>query len=221
MKTNKILKTILVITVLSLSVYYGLTLNKVNIANKDEIIETSGNGFGQSLGIVLIIENERDGEIIYRMEKDDDLALRNLAGFTHYMIKGSEDEISNSYRITTGASVPIDLDDSSHNILCLKATMYVGIGTTAPTYEDWKLETETYEDYTEAIGYSVNGLQMNATYVTTFNIDDTYAITEAGFSINFYYNAVYMDFLVFRDVFSAINVVSGDLLTVKYVVMFN
>jgi len=220
MKTENILKTILVITILSSTVYYGLTLNSVNVINEDEIIETSGNGFGQSLNMVLIIENERNGEIIYRMEKDDDLALKNLAGFMHFIIKGTDVENSLGYLITTGASYTLLLDSSSYYLAGSQSAIRIGTGTTGATYNDYKLETERYCDRTEAVGYSVNGLQMNATYVSTFNIDGTYAITEAGFSAGIYPGSL-KEALWFRDVFNAINVISGDLLTVKYVVMFN
>lgn len=219
MKTNKILKTILVITALSLSMYYGLTLNNVNIIDENETIETSGNGLGQSLNIILIIENERDGEIIYRLEKDDDLALKSLAGFMHFITKGADVEESTLYSISTGLGSPFSY--STTRVFTRKeAEIHIGTGTTAPTYDDWSLETKIYEDNIEALGYSVDGLQMNATYFVTFNIDDTYAITECGFQMAFFHS-VLRPFMIFRDVFSAINVISGDLLTVKYVIMFN
>jgi len=219
MKTENLIKTLLVITVLSLSVYYGLTLNNVNIIDEPEIRETSGKGFGQSLNIVLIIEQERNGELIYRMEKDDDLATRSLAGLIHLMIRGSDAEPSYGYKLIGGAQEAYTIDQFGKYISQYKSNVYIGTGTTAPTYLDYKLETSVYDDETEAIAYSVDGLQMNATYYTTFNIVNTYAITEAGYA--FYGSDEASYFMIFRDVFSAINVVSGDLLTVKYVVMFN
>ena len=221
MKTNKILKTIFIITFLSISIYYGLTINNKDAPNIHEIKETSGNGFGQSLNIVLIIENERNGEVISRMEKNDDLALRNLAGLMHYIMKGSDVEPSTAYKLTDGSSFALDLDDSSSDyIMNLYTAMHIGTGITAADYEDYKLETSVYNDRIEALGYSVAGLQMNATFVTTFNIDNTHAITEAGFTF-YTKNGGNNHCMLFRDVFSAINVISGDLLTVKYVIMFN
>lgn len=219
MKTQKSLKTILLITILSLSIYCGLTLNNVDVVVEDELIEKSGNGFGQSLNIVLVIENERNGEIIYRMEKDDDLALRSLAGLIHMMLRGSDAELSYGYKLVGGGIQQYYIDQMAKYIMKTKSSMYVGTGTTAPTYEDYNLETQIYVDEVEALGYSVSGLQMNATFVTTFNILNTYAITEAGFT--FWANIENSHFMVFRDVFSAVNVVSGDLLTVKYIIMFN
>jgi len=215
MKTHKILKSIFLITALSLSIYYGLTLNKINIIEENEIIETSGNGYAQSMGVMLIIENERNGEILYRMEKEDDLILRSVAGIFHFMLKGNDAESSYLYKITTGASYSMV---NNYGFGEPKSTIRIGTGTTPPAYEDWKLETEVYSDEIEAIGYTVSGLEMNATSLATFNILDTHAITEAGISVNYY---TLFDCLLFRDVFSAINVIPGDILTVKYIVMWN
>ena len=220
MKTNKAIKSIFVIIILSLTVYGILIENNNDIIVEDEIIETSGYGHGQSIGVILIIEHERNGEIIYRMTKDDDLTLRNVAGIMHFIIKGVEIENSLGYKITTGAQFTLDIDSTVDYIHAYMAEMHIGTGTTAPTYEDYKLETSIYNEQTEAIGYSVSSLQMNATYVVTFNIDNTYAITEAGF-VGRVVNGGTNEIMLFRDVFSAINVISGDLLTVKYVVMFN
>jgi len=215
MKTKKMVNGFFAILVLSLTVYGGLIKYNNSIMVEDELIETSGNGFGQSMGVMLIIENERNGEIIYRMEKEDDLILRNMAGCFHGMLKGQDVETSTIYKMSNGASYTLSF---SYGFNSDRSRIRIGTGTTAPTYEDWKLETEIYGDKVEAIGYSVSSLEMNATSITTFNILDTYAITEAGLS--FYYHTI-DDFLMYRDVFDAIKVVSGDLLTVKYILMFN
>ena len=215
MKTNKMLKSVLAITVLSLIIYSGLTEYNKKIIIENDAIETSGNGFGHSVNVLLIIENERNGEIIYRMEKNDDLALRSFAGLIHYMIKGTDTQNSYYYRIDTGASTVINLEEFIER-LEKDVSIYIGTGTTAPAYEDWRLEALVYSDRVEAIGYSYSVLKMNATLVSTFNILNTYAITECGLDLDIRYNA-----LVFRDVFGAINVISGDVLTVKYIIMFN
>jgi len=219
MKTNKIIKSVFAILLLSLTVYGGLIEHRNSIIIEEELIETSDNGFSQSMGIVLIIENERNGEIIYRMEKEDDLSLRSLAGIIHFIIKGSDLEASYVYDDETGSSTSLHLSQT-HYLYKDYAEICIGTGTTAPTYEDYKLETKRYGDRVEAIGYSVDSLQMNATFVTTFNIDNTYAITEAGL-INEVKSYSQVGFTIFRDVFNSINVESGDLLTVKYVIMFN
>jgi len=219
MKTNKTLKSIFIILALSLTIYGGLIKDNENIIFEQGLIEKSGNGFGQSMGVILIIENEREGELIYRMEKEDDLALRSLAGLIHLMLRGTDTELSYGYKLVGGAQQQYYIDQTTKYIMKSKAMMFIGTGTTASTYEDYSLEVVRYSDGVEAIGYSVNSLQMNATYVTTFNIQDTYAITEAGFT--FWGDTENSHFMIFRDVFGAINVVSGDLLTVKYIIMFN
>ncbi len=219
MKAKYLVASMLGIVILSLAVYSTLhSVNDIIITNVDDEVKTRGNGFGQSMGIVLVIEHERDGELISRMVKDDDLAIRNLAGLFHLLIKGSDAEISHYYVEAGGAerdfTATTDFDRDG-------ALIRIGTGTTAADYMDYSLETAVMTgELIEAIGYSVSGLEMNATIVSTFNIDNTYAITEAALDC-----ADWVGFsqalVLFRDVFSPINVISGDIITVKYILMFN
>jgi len=207
MNTKKILCLMGIITLLSTGLFYVLKYEN----DKQIIEEKSGNGITQSTNVVLIIEQYRENELIYRMEKDDDLILRNIAGMFHQMIKGTDIEVSYVYKLTDGGALVVSASTIANS------RIRIGTGTTTPAYADWKLETQVYVDEVEALMYSYSGLKMNATFYTTFNIVASYAITEAGLSASI---SGY-DSLVFRDTFSAINVISGDVLTVKYVMMFN
>lgn len=220
MKAKYLVASMLGIVILSLAVYSTLhSVSEINITNIDEPKTSNEDGFGSSIGVVLVIENERNGEIVHRMVKDDDLSLRSMAGLWLTMIKGTDVEVADVYRITDGVQTGILLHTSYH-INPLNSMIRIGTGTTGATYIDWKLETEVYTDKVEAIGYSVAGLEMNCTFTATFNILGSYAITEAGVS-TIYDAFSNTEFLIFRDTFSAINVISGDILTVEYIIMFN
>jgi len=194
---------------LSTGIFYCLKIEDEK--RIQSIKETSGDGVSQSFNVVLIIEHYRESNLIYRLEKDDDLILRNVAGMFHYAIKGTDAETSYYYKLADGSLGSVGGVTSS------LAQIRIGTGTTTPAYADWKLQTQVYADKIEELVYSDSVLEMNATFYTTFNIVSSYAITEAGLSSGLAPH----DYLLFRDTFTAINVISGDLLTVKYVVMFN
>ena len=221
MKAKYLVASMLGIVILSLAVYSTLnSVSNISIISVDEPNTSGGSGYGSTVGVALLIENERDGEIIHTMYKDNDLVLRNVAGIMHYMMKGVDAENSLGYEMTTGTQFTLRFDTSSNYLYPSQSKMYIGSGSTAPTYSDYKLETVEYEDFNEAIGYSVAGLQMNATFVTTFTITGSHAIREAGYGT---YHTITPAgwFLLFRDVFPVINVISGDILTVSYILMFN
>ena len=172
------------------------------------------------MGVTLVIENERNGKVIQRIVKDDDLCLSSLAGFWHNMIKGNDGEESFVLDETTGASKGVVMQGATYYMLPVLSSIKIGTGTTAPAYANYKLETEVYTDNVEAVGYSVSSMELNTTLVATFNIVNTHAITEAGMTMSIK-QFVTTEFMIFRDVFSAINVISGDIVTVKYIITFN
>jgi len=220
MKSKYIVASVLGIVILSLAVYSTLhSVNNIIINVSDETITSGNAGISQSIGVLLEVTNERDGEIIHRVVKDDDLVLRNMAGIMHFMLKGTDVEASIAYKISNGAPVTLDLNFGGDKIESDMAKMYIGTGSTAPIVTNYKLEVPVLEDYVEGIAYQVAGLQMNASFVTTFNIDGTYALREAGLAT--YINGGNNPFLIFRDVYGVINVIAGDILTVRYVMMFN
>jgi len=221
MKAKYLVASILGIVILSLAVYSTLhSVNEIIITTVDEPITSGDSGVSQSIGVVLEITNERSGEVIHRMVKDDDLVLRSMAGLIHYIFKGSDIQQSQGYMVTTGASFNFDIDSTADYIRPNIAKIHIGTGSTAPVVANYKLVTKVYDDDIEAIGYTVAGLQMNVTFVTTFAIDATHAIREAGLA-GYRTDGGDSDFMLFRDVFGVINVVSGDILTVKYIIMFN
>ena len=92
----------------------------------------------------------------------------------------------------------------------------VGTGTTAAVIGNTTLETETVDSGLSRVAASASRVTTDATddtaqLVTTFTVSGTKAITESGVL-----NAVSAGVLLARQVFSAINVVSGDSLQITW-----
>jgi len=87
----------------------------------------------------------------------------------------------------------------------------VGTGTTAPSSSDTALGTEVARVSATVGRTTTNVTNDTATWSATFNFTSSYAITEAGI-----FNASSGGTMLARQTFSAINVVSGDSLTINW-----
>ena len=209
---NKMNKTkifgliIMIFAVASFSYGYYLTGIKIK---EEQIEDVFG---GQSFGVELQVQVERDGEIVDSFIKNDDLVLDNFVNITMAMFRG-DDSHDIYFQRTTGA---LTIFGGTTYFGGENARIQIGTGTTPPDYDDYELVNGLTTEVVEQISYSESGNQMNITAVATWNIDNTYAITEYALRGDVGYTC-----LVFRDVADAVNVIDGDILTVKYVIQLN
>jgi len=87
----------------------------------------------------------------------------------------------------------------------------IGTGTTAPASTDTALGAEVARASATVGRTTTNVTNDTATWSATFNFTASYAITEAGI-----FNASTGGTMLARQTFSAVNVVSGDSLTINW-----
>lgn len=212
---------ILLLGIMALSI--GLLSNYL-IANPEYILintVTSDNsgGVDNSIGLNIIVEHYRNSELLSKQEKENDIFLRNFGIYLCGTFKGSDATVMYMNEDVAGLQKSFSWIDYSYTS---QSQMMIGTGTTAPTLLDWSLETEVYYDEIMQVGYTVSGTQMNITYACSFGIDAPHTIGEAGFTYTLDTGATNYPFLMARDLLpTPIAVIAGDIVTVKYVMMFN
>jgi hypothetical protein len=87
----------------------------------------------------------------------------------------------------------------------------IGTGTTSPSASDTALGNEVARASATVGRTTTNVTNDTATWSATFNFTASYAITEAGI-----FNASSGGTMLARQTFSAVNVVSGDSLTINW-----
>ena len=87
----------------------------------------------------------------------------------------------------------------------------IGTGTTAPSSSDTALENEVARTVATTGRTTTNVTNDTATWDATFNFTSSYAITEAGI-----FDSSTGGNMLARQTFSAINVQSGDTLTISW-----
>jgi hypothetical protein len=87
----------------------------------------------------------------------------------------------------------------------------VGTGTNPPSVNDTGLQNEVARASATVGRTTTNVTNDTATWSATFNFTSSYAITEAGI-----FNASSGGTMLARQTFSAVNVVSGDSLTINW-----
>jgi hypothetical protein len=87
----------------------------------------------------------------------------------------------------------------------------IGTGTTSPAASDTALGNEVTRASATVGRTTTNVTNDTATWSATFSFSSSYAITEAGI-----FNASTGGTLLARQTFSAVNVVSGDQLTINW-----
>lgn len=214
--------TIIVTTLMIMALSVGL-LSTYLTANPEYILletvqTSSGSGVDDSLGLVLIVEHYRDNKMIERVEKENDIFLRNFGSYIASTLAGVDTTSFYLNDYNTGASRAQLWADSQR---IDQTTAYIGEGTTPPALLDWSMETPVQNGIIQQVGYTISGSQMNVTMAISFGITDSYGINEVGFSYMLDIVTLY-HYLMARDILpSQIDVISGDILTVKYVMMFN
>lgn len=92
----------------------------------------------------------------------------------------------------------------------------IGVGTTAADAADTTLETESMREAGTGTQTTTTVTDDTAHLEASFSIGSTLAITEAGIL-----NAASVGTLLNRQTFTAINVVDGDTITIKWDVAFS
>jgi len=217
-------KVIVVIALMIAAIGLGV---KVLTDNPEYILlETINTGdttrIDDSLGLVVILEHYRDEVLIDRVEKENDIFLKNFGSYWAASFQGTDSGVGvyyNVYNENDGSTKTFYWADENR---IDNTNIHIGTGTTAPALTDWSLETEAYEKKVMQIVYSVTGSQMNVTMACSFTIDASYAITEVGYSNMLYAGTGNIYVMMARDITPApLNVVEGDIVTVKYVIMLN
>lgn len=209
MMNKRITYSMLIVGIACLCYGYYLQISPV-------VNEVTNDGLPtQSVNVILITEHYRDGELIEKQVKDDDLILDNFAKIIESAFHGysaipyAKPEDAGSVGLFGGNNY----EGSSSRI-------QIGTDNTAPATTDYLLIGKTYDESVEQVTFIISGNEMNVTAFCSFGITGTYGINEVGL---FYETQTDNDeIMACRDVLpSTINVVDGDVLTVKYVLQFN
>jgi hypothetical protein len=153
---------------------------------------------------------KREGEIVERQYKENDIFTRNFAYF--WLAMGKNPNQWDFKRYVDGAEQNWDAI-TSH-----QGSIKIGSGTNAPTITDYKLQTELDSLPVGSVGVSISGSEMNTTYAQTFPITQSWSINEVCLVVD---SSIY-EVMIARDVLgSTLNVVNGDSVTVRYLITFN
>ena len=150
--------------------------------------------------------------------------FRFLHSGTSVRVKGHLEVFKNGKRVVNKHNLVVDTgfnDIIRTNMLNLEADadhvdgcryVAVGTGTTAAAAGDTALGTETaVSGLSRALGTYTEPATKQGRVAKTFSVTGTVAVTEAGLL-----NAAAAGILLNRQVFAAVNVVSGDELTIQY-----
>jgi len=176
--------------------------------------------------ILTVTVYDSNGNLKSTQVKEDDLIVNNFRDWLQALF-------------TTGTSVTASLtnDANTTKTVNIRSGTYanswldsatgsgtkggvagIGTGTTAAARTDYALETQVEADATQFSGFPQYSTSTGIiTMSFSFPITDTHAITEAVFGCNWVASdASENTFILFHDVFSAVNVVNGDTLVLGY-----
>ncbi len=173
--------------------------------------------------VTLDISQYRDDVLISRQVIEDDYILRNMAYLWLNLLSGDRQiDANNDYKFTDVDNVLRTFHSLETSVQSSYASIRLGTGSDAVVVANYKLQTEVLSQAVDDGSIWVNGNEFNLTADATIVSDGTYGITEAGLSCGFLVAPTTMyNTLVCRDVFSAINVVSGDVIVIRYIFRFN
>jgi len=134
----------------------------------------------------VLIEHKRKGKVIDKREFHNIVVNAGLAEIVNLMI-GSNTTYFNA--------------------------VAVGTGTTSPTASDTALGTEVMRVASSNSAQTTNVAGDTAQFVATFNFTSSYAITESGI---FNSTTASSGTMLAKQVFGALNVVSGDDITITW-----
>lgn len=125
-------------------------------------------------------------------------------------VKEIKNLIVNTGLASMSALLLADISETAYDYIA------IGTGTTAAAAGDTALGTEQMREAGTGTQVTTTVTNDTAHLESTFNITSTLAITEAGM-----FNAASSGTMLNRQVFSAVNVVDGDTLVVKWDVGFS
>jgi len=159
-------------------------------------------------GFEVILTIRKNGEVV--LVKHGDLLLKNFAIILVDYFRGS----------AGGLSVK-DINGNEKSFYEVEygySRIAIGTGSGGPTPGDYKLASKVATMGISSHTILKSGTAMNLTVSAIFSIDASYSITECGIEVK--EDGGYW-ILITRDVFSAIDVSSGDVLTVTYTFIMN
>lgn len=180
---------------------------------------------GRSVGVTLVIEHYRDGQLLGTTVKEGDYCLDNFGRFIMALFNGVVNDASTDIEMTEngGTDQTIVYNSVEINPQGSGANIYIGTGSTAVTLADYNLETPVYTSQVAGVSYASSGTQMNVTATTVTAMTGTATIREFGMSVEIRKDSgAFDDFFICRDVIgTGISVISGDVLTVSYIYHLN
>lgn len=126
------------------------------------------------------------------------------------VVRQVENLITNAGFAAMSGLLLVDISETAFDYIA------IGTGTTAANVADTTLETESMREAGTGTQTTTTVTNDTAHLESTFNIVSTLAITEAGML-----NAASVGDLLNRQTFTAVNVINGDTLVIKYDVAFS
>jgi len=173
--------------------------------------------------VTLELYQYRDGELIDTRIVEDDYILRNLVYIYLLGLAGDRSvESRAAYKIIDLTNVERTGSASSGlYFTSTDARIRVGTGSNPVSISNYALQTEVMTQVVDDGKIWSNGNQFNVTADSTMVSPSAYAIRECGLSVSWFDASAFKTVLICRDVFSAINLNAGDVLTVRYIFRFN
>ena len=199
-----------------LSVMIGTCVFIVNIAPVESSVGDSG------YYVTLELSHYRDDVLLEKRVIEDDYILRNFVHMWLNILSGSRyvDAFIN-YKT-------VDVDNIERTPVVSKVyfanslpQIRLGTGNNPVAVTDYQLQTQVLSQVIDDVEQWFSGNQFNVTADTTIVSDGTYSITESGLTIALYDVVTARQTLICRDTFSAINVINGDIIVVRYIFRFN
>ena len=178
---------------------------------------------GNSASVIVIIEHYRNGELVNRLVKENDLILENFAKLLLKIISQPPETVwftkidGGSYGSSSTSVLMVNQDT---------AMIHLGNGTSAVSVTDYKLASEVRSEIVGEVGCSTLGNKVNATASASFTFTESYTIKEIGLSLAIAGKSsspTWYRILICRDDISSnpITVQAGDTLTVTYIFQLN
>ncbi len=175
------------------------------------------------MDVILTIKHyDAETKTTHTYVKTGDLLTKNFAIILVNCFRGAEG-VGTLRPTDTNGNLRYLYDDYDYYVGVFSpcAWIAIGTGTGSPSPSDYKLQNQITKKYIGSHGLSKSGTALNITVSVTFTFDSSYSITEAGLIIECHQDTSSYPYLIARDVFPAVEVSSGDVLTVTYTFKLN
>lgn len=169
-----------------------------------------------------LVARDRDGKVIGKVCKDDDMILKQFADIILFGLVGHSNAYTSDTYVTSksedGAAQTVRIFRTDATSFIVGSTesrrkIVIGTGTTAPVRTDFVIETP----YANSEAVSVAQTAGYVSFVAAIDCPTAATITEAGLSNKYNVSGVGLRwFLLLRDTFDGIDVPEGGTLTVSY-----